>query len=137
VTRSGLPGREDTNVAEEKTLSGWPKKRLVKEVRSHLWSYGIRPTYTVWHATWSWANAIAKSYYHTSWPIPSEIGHLYVFLLLGHMNQYHGLKLPYRASKVVPEEVRKLLTDTPFALPNDNDRRHRPPLKHITHEQAE
>jgi hypothetical protein len=122
-------------VAEEKTLPGWPKKRLVKEVRSQLSSYGIRPTYTLWHATWSWANSIAKSYYHTSWPIPSEIGHLYVFLLLGQMHQHRGLKLPYRASKVMPEEVRKLLTDTPLALPDDSNGRQRP-VKHIALDQA-
>ena len=51
------------NMAEERSLPGWPKKKLVKEVRSHLWHYGIRPTkFTIWQATWTWAAAIAKSY---------------------------------------------------------------------------
>ena len=30
-------------MAEERTLPGWPKKKLVKEVRRHLSYYGIRP----------------------------------------------------------------------------------------------
>ena len=120
-------------MAEDRDLPGWPKKRLVKAVRSHLWGYGIRPKDTVWHATWSWANAIANSYYHTHWPLPSEIANQYVFLLLGHMQQYHGLKLPYRAGKVVPDEVRKLLAETPLALPDDSNGK----PKRIGHEKAE
>ena len=31
-------------MAEERSLPGWPRKKLVKEVRRHLWHYGIRPT---------------------------------------------------------------------------------------------
>ena len=38
---------------EERSLPGWPKKRLVKEVRRHLWHYGIRPSeFAIWQATW-------------------------------------------------------------------------------------
>ena len=48
-------------MAEERSLPGWPKKKLVKEVRRHLWHYGIRPSkFTLWHAAWSWAYAIAQ-----------------------------------------------------------------------------
>ena len=108
-------------MAEDKDLPGWPKKRLVREVRAHLRSYGIRPQGRAWWATWEWASAIANSYYHTHWPLPSEIANQYVFLLLGYMQQHHGLKLPYRAGKVVPGEVRKLLAETPLALPDEGN----------------
>ncbi len=61
-----------------------------------------------------WANAIANSYYHTHWPLPSEIGAQYVFLLLCEMQQHLSLKLPYRANKVLPDEVRRLLPTGPL-----------------------
>jgi len=96
-------------MAEDRNLPGWPKKRLVKAVRSHLWHYGSRPKFTIWQATWTWASAIANSYYHTTWPLPSEIASQYLFLLLGEMRQNFALKLPYRAGKVMPEGVRRLL----------------------------
>lgn len=60
-------------MAEQRDLPGWPKKRLVRDVRRHLWHYGIRPKGEAWRAAWSWASAIANSYYHTHWPMPSEI----------------------------------------------------------------
>lgn len=101
-------------MAEDRTLPGWPKKGLVKQVRSHLWTYGIRPKGQAWRATWIWANAIAISYYHTHWPLPSEIAAQYVLLLLCDMREHHGLKLPYRANKVLPDEVRRLLPTGPL-----------------------
>ena len=61
-------------MAEDKELPGWPKKRLVREVRAHLRSYGIRPQGQAWRATWEWASAIANSYFHTHWPLPSGLG---------------------------------------------------------------
>ena len=73
-------------MAEERSLPGWPRKKLVKEVRSHLWHYGIRPTkFTIWQATWSWADAIARTYWHTHWPMASEIATQYILLLLVEM----------------------------------------------------
>jgi hypothetical protein len=96
-------------MAEDRNLHGWPRKRLVKAVRSHLWGYGIRPKGEAWAATWVWAAAIANSYFHTHWPLPSEIATQYVLLLLSEMKQNHSLKLPFRANKIVPEEVRQLL----------------------------
>ena len=96
-------------MAEDRTLPGFPKKKLVKAVRSHLWGYGIRPTFTIWQATWAWASAIAHSYYYTHWPLSSEIASQYVLLLLCEMRENHSLKLPYRANTVIPEEVRRLL----------------------------
>lgn len=98
-------------MAEDRNLPGWPKKRLVKTVRSHLWHYGIRPKGEAWRATWAWASAIAQSYYSTHWPLSSEIASQYLFLLLGQMRQNFSLKLPYRAGKVVPDEVRRLLSE--------------------------
>ena len=97
-------------MAEERTLPGWPKKRLVKEVRKHLSHYGIRPVkHDVWHATWAWADAIARSYWQVHWPLPSEIATQYILLLLVEMQRSRMLRLPYRAAKVVPSEVATML----------------------------
>jgi len=82
-------------------------------VRSHLWRYGIRPQHTPWIAAWSWANAIANSYFHTHWPSASEIGTQYLLLLLAEMKRNHALRLPYRANKVMPEQVQALLIREP------------------------
>jgi len=68
-------------MAENRHLPGWPKNRLVREVRRHLWSYGIRPTSTkLWAATWAWASQITQSYVYPRWPLASEIGAQYVLL---------------------------------------------------------
>jgi hypothetical protein len=97
-------------MAEERSLPGWPKKKLVKEVRRHLSFYGIRPVkFTIWQATWSWADAIAHSYFHVHWPLPSEIGTQYILLLLVEMQQSHLLRLPYRAKEVLPPGVAAML----------------------------
>ena len=103
-------------MAEQRDLPGWPKKRLVKLVRAHLWRYGIRPRGKPWHATWSWANAIAISYFHTRWPSSTEIGTQYVLLLLTEMKENSVLRLPFRASKVIPHEVRMMLPCNPVPL---------------------
>lgn len=106
-------------MAEQRDLPGWPKKRLVRDVRRHLWHYGIRPKGEAWRAAWSWASAIANSYYHTHWPMPSEIASQYVLLLLADMKGSCSLKLPYRANKVIPDEVRRLLPSSPLPLLED------------------
>ena len=96
-------------MAEERTLPGWPKRKLVKEVRRHLSHYGIRPTkFDIWRATWTWAEAIARSYWHIHWPLPSEIATQYILLLLVEMKASCMLRLPYRASEIVPPEVARL-----------------------------
>lgn len=104
-------------MAEQRDLPGIPKKRLVKLVRSILWSYGIRPKGEAWTATWRWASAIADSYYHRSWPLASEIASQYVLLLLGQIQSGHGLKLPHRAN-VMPDSVKRLLPASPVAFPD-------------------
>jgi hypothetical protein len=97
-------------MAEDHSLPGWPTKKLVKEVRRHLSHFGIRPIKSeIWRATWAWADAIARSYWHVSWPLPSEIGSQYILLLLLDMKQSSMLRLPYRASEFVPTEVARLL----------------------------
>ena len=106
-------------MADYRDLPGFPRRALVKRVRSHLWLYGIRPKGEEWRATWAWASAIARSYHHTHWPLPHEIGAQYVLLLLNRMNERRGLKLPYRASKVMPEEVRVLLPESVLPLLTD------------------
>lgn len=97
-------------MAEERSLPGWPKKKLVKEVRRHLWQYGIRPSkFMIWQATWAWAHAIAKSYWHTHWPMASEIATQYILLLLVEMKSSYMLRLPYRAGEIVPPQVAAML----------------------------
>ena len=97
-------------MAEEHSLPGWPKKKLVKEVRSHLWHYGIRPKWSmIWQATWSWADTIAHSYWHTHWPMASEIATQYILLLLAEMKSSCMLKLPYRAQEIMPPDIAAML----------------------------
>ena len=100
-------------MAEDNTLPGRPKKRLVKMVRSHLWHFGIRPQYRLWRATWAWASAIATSHYRPHWPLASEIGAQYVVLLLCEMQEFRFLKLPYGANEYLPAQVRRLLPAKP------------------------
>ena len=103
-------------MAEDHSLPGWPRKKLVKDVRKHLSCYGIRPVRsTIWRATWTWAEAIARSYYHTHWPMPSEIGTQYILLLLSEMKTNSALRLPFRAAEVIPPQVAALLPS-----PSDN-----------------
>lgn len=97
-------------MAEDYSLPGWPKKKLVKDVRRHLWHYGIRPTkHELWRATWAWAETIARSYWRTHWPMPSEIATQYILLLLVEMKSSYMLRLPYRAAEHIPPEVAALL----------------------------
>jgi cation transport regulator ChaB len=97
-------------MAEEHSLPGWPKKKLVKEVRRHLSVYGFRPVkQAAWQAAWAWADKIAHSYFHVHWPLPSEIGTQYILLLLAEMQDSHCLRLPYQAREIMPPEVAALL----------------------------
>jgi hypothetical protein len=96
-------------MAEDHSLPGWPKKKLVREVRQFLSHYGIRPQFGIWRATWAWAAAIARSYWRTTWPLPSEIAGQYVLLLLADIQKCGLLRLPYRAKTVIPPEVEALL----------------------------
>lgn len=90
-------------MAESRDLPGWPKKKLVRDVRRQLATYGILPTSRgaltrrQWQLTWAWANNIAKSYVFKRWPSPREIAAQYVLLLLAEMKGNHDLKLPYRS----------------------------------------
>lgn len=99
-------------MAEDRTLPGWPKKKLVKHVRRQLAHYGIRPArMSAWRTAWIWAEAITRSYWQTHWPLPSEIASQYVLLLLADMKKSHMLKLPYRADSVLPAEVTAALSE--------------------------
>ena len=94
-------------MAENRDLPGWPKKKLVTQVRRQLASYGIRPAlHKLWYETWQWASQITNSYVFPRWPLPSEISAQYVLLLLLEMQANHALKLPYRAAEQQPESVR-------------------------------
>jgi hypothetical protein len=101
---------QEATMAEERTLPGWPKKKLVKDVRRQLASYGIRPSRSCfWRVTWAWAAAIAQSYHHEHWPLASEIATQYILLMLADVQNLGMLKLAFRACEVVPAEVAALL----------------------------
>src|SRR5581483_5378970 len=98
-------------MAENRELPGWPKKKLVVQVRRQLASYGIRPSlHKLWHETWQWANLITNSYVFPRWPLPSEIAAQYMLLLLLEMQANRALKLPYRAAEQQPPSIRLRLT---------------------------
>jgi hypothetical protein len=100
-----------TNMAESRDLPGWPKKKLVAQVRRQLASFGVRPSLPrLWMETWQWASKITNSYVFPRWPLPSEIAAQYMLLLLVEMQANHALKLPYRAAEQQPESVRLRLT---------------------------
>lgn len=103
-------------MADDKHLHGGPSRRLVKEVRSRLWRYGVRPKGDAWHLTWVWATAIASSYFHFRWPMPHEIASQYMLLLLCEMKEGRLLKLPFRADQVQPEEIKSMLATKPFVI---------------------
>lgn len=108
-------------MAESRDLPGWPKKKLVRDVRRHLATYGILPTsrgaltHRQWQTTWAWASDIAKSYVFPRWPCSREIAAQYVLLLLAEMKSNHDLKLPFRSFRCghVPP---LLLGETPKQL---------------------
>jgi hypothetical protein len=104
-----------TNMAESKDLPGWPKKKLVTQVRRQLASFGVRPSLPrLWIETWQWASQITNSYVFPRWPLASEIAAQYMLLLLLEMQANHALKLPYRAAEQQPESVRLRLTARQF-----------------------
>ena len=95
-------------MAEQRDLPGWPKKKLVAQVRKHLSHYGIRPRWPkLWYETWEWAAQITRSYLFPRWPIPSEIASQYIVLLLVEMKANHALKLPFRAAQQQPPSVQQ------------------------------
>jgi hypothetical protein len=110
-------------MAEQRDLPGWPKKKLVRQVRRQLASYGIRPSLaSLWRETWEWAHQITNSYVFPRWPLPSEIAAQYVFLLLLQMQANHALKLPYRAAEQQPPSVRvRLSAGRPLLLLEHKD----------------
>jgi hypothetical protein len=94
-------------MAESRDLPGWPKKKLVTQVRRQLASFGIRPSIpSLWRETWEWAHQITNSYVFPRWPLASEIAAQYVLLLLVEMQSHHALKLPYRAAEQQPPSIR-------------------------------
>lgn len=98
-------------MAESRDLPGWPKEKLVKDVRRRLASYGVRPSLPkVWLETWQWASQITRSYLYPRWPLPSEIAAQYMFLLLLEMQADRALKLPFRAAEQTPPSIRLRLT---------------------------
>lgn len=105
-------------MAESRDLPGWPKKKLVTQVRRQLGSYGIRPAlHKLWHETWQWASQITNSYVFPRWPLPSEIAAQYMLLLLLEMQANRALRLPYRAAEQQPPSIRlRLASSRPVPL---------------------
>ena len=104
-------------MAEDRQLPGYPKKRLVRDVRRHLWSYGMRPTSSkLWRETWLWANHIRLSYVFPRWPLASEIGAQYVVLLLLEMGDNRQLKLPHRAMQHIPPSMQQRIEGNPLPM---------------------
>lgn len=103
-------------MAVQEHLPGRPTKRLVRLVRAHLWRYGIRPRGKAWRAAWSWAHAIANSYFYPHWPSSPEISTQYILLLLVEMKANFNLRLPCRAGKVIPAEVKAMLPGNPVPM---------------------
>lgn len=98
-------------MAESRDLPGWPKKKLVSQVRRQLGSYGIRPAlHKLWYETWEWARQITNSYVFPRWPLPNEIAAQYVLLLLLEMQSNRALRLPYRAAEQQPPSIRLRLS---------------------------
>ena len=98
-------------MAESRDLPGWPKKKLVTDVRRRLASYGVRPSLPkLWLETWQWASQITRSYVFPRWPLASEIAAQYMVLLLHEMQTNHALKLPFRAAEQTPPSIRLRLS---------------------------
>jgi hypothetical protein len=93
-------------------LPGQPSAKRVREVRSYLKRWGIRPlTHTwrgidLWRATWEWAHQVGRSYWNFRWPNPKDIASQYVLLLLMHIRD--DLHLPFRAGTMIPASVKAL-----------------------------
>lgn len=109
--------------ALDSALPGSPRPRLVRLVRRHLASFGIRPMRDQWLMAWRWARNIAMSYSKPMWPVGSEIASQYMVLMLAEMRRCSSLKLPYRASRadVVPDEIRALVHGGRLALPEPEE----------------
>lgn len=109
--------QKSKRMTNSKYLAGGPSRRLVKEVRSRLWRYGVRPKDEPWQLTWLWACEIGSSYFQFKWPMPHEIASQYMLLLLCDMREGRLLKLPFRADQVQPDEVKNLIATTKLNLP--------------------
>jgi hypothetical protein len=104
-----LAGRND--------ILGGPSGTRIKEVKSYLHRWGIKPRERIWWLTWTWAASIASRQdcdllvagisrakrRRWSWPSADEIASQYVFLLL--MDIRDTLQMPRRAGEHIPPPV--------------------------------
>lgn len=117
-------------MAEDSTLPGMPKKRLVRDVKRHLRSFGIVPSFrtqSVWSQAWSWAADVARSYQRfdgalpkrlrARWPLATEIAAQNLVLLLAEIQESRMFRLPYRANRFLPHPLKKL-TDRDHQQPS-------------------
>ena len=113
-------------MAEERSLPGWPKKRLVKEVRRHL--VALRDSS---RGAIDLAGHLVLGHMRLPAPTSTSIGPClrrsrtqYILLLLAEMHESHCLRLPYRGREILPPEVAALLPVLQAAgLPDDRSRR--------------
>lgn len=94
---------------DHRHLHGGPSRRLVKEVRSHLWRHGMRPVDEPWQLTWAWASGIGSSYMRFRWPMPHEIATLYMILLIHRTADHRTFHVAYRARDAMPDSVKMFI----------------------------
>lgn len=101
---------------EWRHLPGSPSKKLVGEVRQHLWSYlRARPEArnNNWLLAWKWAWGIEQATAvrrfgatrRRYWPSPVEIACQYLFLCMIDMRSSAMLRLPFDGAKHLPSEA--------------------------------
>lgn len=101
---------------EHNELPGFPRKSLVKKVRSQLWRHlRCRPHRNdeAWRMTWEWARACAdrwtfprKGSRGPRWPSETEIASQYLLLALARMRESYQLRLPVFAAESVPASIK-------------------------------
>lgn len=100
------------NNPEHDELPGRPRKKLVREVRQHLWRYlRCRPSRTddAWTMAWEWAHECSKRVMQDRWPCAMEIASQYLLVALARMRSLSALKLPFQANERMPASVQSQL----------------------------
>ena len=105
-------------MAEDKSLPGWPNKRLVADVKRRLRSVlEVRPTVNnrYWRLAWEWARKVRErnELYDFSkrrrakWPSDTEIASMYIWICLCELKSGCQLRLPFHAATQIPESFRR------------------------------
>jgi len=100
-------------MAEDKTLPGWPSKKLVADVKRTLRRVlECRPTINnrYWRLAWEWASNVRRrnELYDFSkrrrpkWPSSTEIASMYIWICLCELKSSCQLRLPFHAATQIP-----------------------------------